>query len=97
MRSAAAVESTDGAAKTATLPRLTGDPDLTPLLLLLLLLLLCSGACMCAVVADVLVALGGATSGSVLPSLFSLEAPPGAIGTLLGRCIAIDVDRLPCY
>jgi len=34
--------------------------------------------------ADVLVALGGATSGSVLPSLFSVEAPPGGIGTLLG-------------
>jgi MFS family permease len=36
------------------------------------------------VVADVLVALGGATSGSVLPSLFSFEAPPGGVGTLLG-------------
>lgn len=35
-------------------------------------------------VADVLVALGGATTGSVLPSLFSVEAPPGAVGTLLG-------------
>ena len=34
--------------------------------------------------ADVLVALGGATSGSVLPSLFSVEAPPGGVGTLLG-------------
>ena len=36
------------------------------------------------VAADLLVALGGATSGSVLPSLFSLEAPPGGVGTLLG-------------
>ena len=35
-------------------------------------------------VADVLVALGGATTGSVLPSLFSVEASPGAVGTLLG-------------
>ena len=36
------------------------------------------------VAADLLVALGGATSGSVLPSLFSFEAPPGGVGTLLG-------------
>ena len=35
-------------------------------------------------VADVLVALGGGTSGSVMPSLFSFEAPPGGVGTLLG-------------
>lgn len=40
--------------------------------------------CLVAVVADVLVALGGATTGSVLPSLFSIEAPPEGIGTVLG-------------
>lgn len=46
--------------------------------------LICDQSRRSAVVADLLVALGGATSGSVLPSLFSLEAPPGGVGTLLG-------------
>ena len=32
---------------------------------------------------------GGATSGSVLPSLFSLEAPPGGVGMLLGVCQSV--------